>query len=61
MTLSIIYGYNIDDREITINEETEIVRIIFDDYLNGMGTTSIAIKVSYPFTSKLVCEKWKEI
>ena len=56
MTLSIIYGYNIDDREITINEEAEIVRIIFDDYLNGMGTTSIAIKVPYPFTSKLICE-----
>lgn len=45
INLRFMYGYNIDE-EITINEEeAEIVRMIFNDYLNGMGTTSIAKKL----------------
>ena len=38
-----IYGYNIKNRQITINEEqAAVVRLIFEMYLNGIGTITIA-------------------
>ena len=45
MNLRFMFGYNIGE-EITINdEEAEIIRMIFNDYLKGMGTTSISKKL----------------
>lgn len=38
-----IYGYNIKKRQITINEEqAAVVRYIFDMYVNGAGSVTIA-------------------
>lgn len=46
INLRFMYGYDIIDGEIHINpEEAEIIRIIFEDYLNGIGATSIAKKL----------------
>lgn len=59
VNLRFMYGYNIDDGEITINEEeAEIVRMIFNDYLNGMGTTSIAKKLSQMKVERPRGGKW---
>lgn len=46
INLRFMYGYDIIDGEIRINsEEAEIIRLIFKDYLSGIGATSIAKKL----------------
>lgn len=46
INLRFIYGYNIKKGEIEINlDEADIVRMIFNDYINGMGCTLIAKKL----------------
>lgn len=46
VNLRFLYGYDIDSQGISVNkEEADIVRIIFNDYIKGMGTTSIARKL----------------
>lgn len=46
MNFRFMYGYNINKKEIEINEEeASIVRMIFKDYLSGMGAISIAKKL----------------
>ncbi len=41
-----MFGYTVNKKEITINEEeATIVRMIFKDYLDGMGTPLIAKKL----------------
>ena len=62
VNLRFMYGYNIDDGEITINEEeSEIVRMIFNDYLNGMGITSIAKSILSFYQQINLWKLWKEI
>lgn len=46
VNLRFMYGYRIDKGKIEINkDEAEIVRMIFKDYIDGMGCTSIAKKI----------------
>ena len=43
INLNFMFGYTIKNGEISINsKEAEIVRHVFDSYINGMGTTDIA-------------------
>lgn len=43
LSLRFIYGYNISGKNIEINEEeAQIVRQIFNDYISGVGATKIA-------------------
>jgi hypothetical protein len=45
--VSFIYGYNVHKRELTINKkQADVVRMMFDDCLNGMGSTQIAVKLN---------------
>ena len=47
VNLRFMYGYNIKKGEITVDhKEAEIVRMIFADYLNGMGCDRIASKLN---------------
>ena len=42
-----MYGYRVKDGVFTIvPEEAEVIRMIYSDYLSGMGTGSIAIKLN---------------
>ena len=42
-----MYGYRVKDGQFTIvSEEAEVIRMIYSDYLSGMGTGSIAIKLN---------------
>lgn len=46
INLRFLYGYRIEKGKVKIHEEeAEIVKIIFDDYLSGMGCTVIAKKL----------------
>lgn len=46
VNLRFLFGYDIDNQGISVNkEEADIVRMIFNDYLSGMGATSIAKKL----------------
>ncbi|ADL50571.1 recombinase family protein [Clostridium cellulovorans] len=46
INLRFMYGYHIEKEKIEINEsEAEIVRMIFDDYIEGIGCTLIAKKL----------------
>lgn len=46
VNFSFMYGYDIDNKDIAINEtEARIVRMIYTDYLEGMGTFAIAKKI----------------
>jgi DNA invertase Pin-like site-specific DNA recombinase len=46
VNLRFIFGYSIEKGKIEINQqEAEIVRMIFEDYINGMGCTLIAKKL----------------
>ncbi|MBV1759058.1 MAG: recombinase family protein [Dethiosulfatibacter sp.] len=46
VNFSFMYGYHIDKKDIAINEkEANIIRMIFADYLEGMGTVAIAKKL----------------
>jgi DNA invertase Pin-like site-specific DNA recombinase len=46
VNLRFLYGYDIGKNEISVNEkEAEVVRKIFNDYLEGKGTTAIAKKL----------------
>ncbi len=43
VNLRFMFGFNISNKDITINpDEAKIVKKIFNDYLEGKGTTSIA-------------------
>ncbi|MFR1377897.1 MAG: recombinase family protein [Clostridium neonatale] len=54
INLRFIYGYRINKGKIDIyEEEAEIVRMIFDDYLNGEGCTRIANKLRKMNVKKL--------
>jgi site-specific DNA recombinase len=45
--LRFMYGYNIKKGEITVDhKEAEIVRMIFADYISGMGCENIASKLN---------------
>ncbi len=59
INLRFMYGYKINKGKIEIKEsEAGIVRMIFNDYLNGMGCTSIAKKLRNMDVSKLRGGKW---
>ncbi|MFZ5988019.1 MAG: recombinase family protein [Bacillota bacterium] len=46
VNLRFIFGYSIEKGKIEINpQEAEIIRMIFEDYINGMGCTLIAKKL----------------
>lgn len=51
------YNYNIETKEITINEdEANIVRYMFERYVEGIGSsTNDNYSKKYPFSSKLYC------
>ncbi|MCB2361599.1 recombinase family protein [Clostridium estertheticum] len=54
VNLRFIYGYKIDKGKIEINRvEAEIVRMIFKDYIDGMGCTLIAKKLCEKGVKKL--------
>lgn len=40
------WGYTVKDGVFTADENAEIVKMIFNDYLSGMGTRSIAMKLN---------------
>lgn len=47
VSLRFLYGYDIKKGVIKINpEQSRVVRIIFDDYIGGMGATLIARKLN---------------
>ncbi len=47
VNLRMLYGYNISKKGIVINpKQAEIVRMVFTDYLDGMGTNQIAEKLN---------------
>lgn len=66
VNLRFLYGYDISKNEISVNEkEAEVVKKIFNDYLEGKGTTAIAkelreLKIKRPrggtWTSERVAE-----
>ncbi|MCX7904157.1 MAG: recombinase family protein [Caloramator sp.] len=59
VNLRFIYGYRIEKGKIEINEdEAKIVRMIFDDYINGMGCTKIARKLREMGAEKIRGGKW---
>jgi DNA invertase Pin-like site-specific DNA recombinase len=42
-----MYGYKLINGEMTINEsQAAVIRIIFEDYVNGLGTEKIAAKLN---------------
>ncbi|MCE9654176.1 recombinase family protein [Clostridium celatum] len=59
INLRFIYGYRIDKGKIEIyEEEAQIVRMIFQDYLDGYGCTVIAKKLREMKVKKLRGGKW---
>ena len=59
INLRFIYGYRIDKGKIEIyEEEAQIVRMIFQDYLDGYGCTAIAKKLREMKVKKLRDGKW---
>lgn len=59
VNLRFMYGYRIVKGEIEINpEEADIVRMIFQDYINGMGCTLIAKKLCEMGIQKLRGGSW---
>ena len=59
INLRFIYGYRIDKGNIEIyEEEAQIVRMIFQDYLDGYGCTAIAKKLREMKVKKLRDGKW---
>ena len=59
INLRFLYGYRINKGKIEIYEkEAEIVRMIFDDYLNGEGCTRIANKLRKMNVDKLRGGMW---
>lgn len=55
-----MYGYNITKDGITINEEqATVVRMIFEDYIGGMGGHKIAKKLNAMGVPKYLGGKWK--
>lgn len=53
MNLMLLCGYKIADGKIAINmEEAAVVRRIFREYLDGMGSVQIANRQSYEMTPK---------
>jgi site-specific DNA recombinase len=60
VNLRFMYGYHIVKGEVEINpEEADIVRMIFDDYLSGMGCNLIARKLREMNVIKLRGGTWK--
>lgn len=59
INLRFMYGYRIEKGKIEINtDEAEIVRMIFKDYIEGIGCTSIAKKLRDMGISKIRSETW---
>lgn len=59
INLRFMYGYKISKGKVEIyEEEAEIVRMIFQDYLDGYGCTSIAKKLREMKVKKLRDGKW---
>ncbi|AKA72359.1 recombinase family protein [Clostridium scatologenes] len=59
LNLRFMYGYRIKKDKIEIEEsEAEIVRMIFKDYINGLGSTSIAKKLRKLDVKKLLGGIW---
>ena len=59
INLRFLYGYRIDKGKVKIyEEEAEIVRMIFRDYLDGYGCTVIAKKLREMNVKKLRNGKW---
>ncbi|MDU2672852.1 MAG: recombinase family protein [Clostridium sp.] len=59
INLRFIYGYRIEKGKIEIyEEEAQIVRMIFQDYLDGYGCTVIAKKLREMNVKKLRDGKW---
>lgn len=59
VNLRFMYGYRIEKGKIEINEdEAKIVRMIFNDYINGMGCTKIARKLREMGVEKIRGGKW---
>jgi site-specific DNA recombinase len=57
--LRFMYGYNIIKGDIEIDpEQAEIVRMIFDDYINGMGCSLIARKLRDMNVATLMGGTW---
>lgn len=54
-----MYGYKIENGKIEINEdEAKVVRMIFNDYISGLGCTSIAKKLRNLGIEKIKGGKW---
>ncbi|KRQ86777.1 Recombinase [Caloramator mitchellensis] len=59
VNLRFMYGYRIEKGKIEINEdEAKIVRMIFHDYINGMGATKIAKMLREMGIEKIRGGKW---
>lgn len=59
VNLRFMYGYRIEKGKIEINEdEAKIVRMIFEDYINGLGCTRIAKKLREMGIEKIRGGKW---
>lgn len=59
INLRFMYGYRIEKGKIEINEdEAKVVRMIFDDYINGLGCTRIAKKLREMGIGKIRGGRW---
>lgn len=59
VNIRFMYGYSIEKGKIEINEDdAKIVRMIFQDYINGMGATKIAKKLREMGIEKIKGGKW---
>ena len=59
VSLSFIYGYKINEGEITVDpEQAEIVRMIYADYIGGMGSAAIVKKLRDMRVPTLFGGKW---
>jgi len=57
--LRFMYGYRISNGNVEIDpEKADTVRMIFDDYINGMGGGTIAKKLTKMGISPLRSDKW---
>jgi site-specific DNA recombinase len=54
-----MYGYRVEKGKIEINEdEAKVIRMIFNDYINGLGCTKIAKKLRDMGIEKIRGGKW---
>lgn len=62
INLRFMYGYKIKKGVIEINEnEAAVVRMIFNDYINGMGCRLIAKKLIDMNIKKMRCGMWTSV